>query len=177
MSDEYFNPEIITKIEENTDKLILDILAEQKESIAEIEKETKLKIAQKQEEIIDEAKKKADLEDDIPVPSVETDDEIGEYRSKAARSLQKQVAPQYDALGKQLITALEVIDHMNTHIPDDDDRYEHFQELQKDYKQDLEAIKIRINKLSNMLVHNIKQINDEKLKKYAVKITKMLKQK
>ena len=59
MSD---NPEITKKIEENTEKLIKDILADQKKTIAEIKKETEGKIKGIQEQIVEDAKIKADSE-------------------------------------------------------------------------------------------------------------------
>jgi vacuolar-type H+-ATPase subunit E/Vma4 len=59
MSD---NPEITRKIEENTEKLIKDILADQKKAIAEISKETEEKIKGIQGKIVEEAKTKADSE-------------------------------------------------------------------------------------------------------------------
>ena len=62
MSKEQFNPEITKKIEENTEKLIQKILAEQKEEIVKIEKETDDKIKQIQEDFIKEAEKEADAE-------------------------------------------------------------------------------------------------------------------
>ncbi|MCG3215175.1 MAG: hypothetical protein KAS63_00515 [Candidatus Heimdallarchaeota archaeon] len=62
MSDEYFNPEIINKIEENTDKIIKKILAEQEEIIANINKETEEKIKESTENIISVVKKSADAE-------------------------------------------------------------------------------------------------------------------
>ena len=62
MSEEYFNPEIITKIEENTEKLIKGIIKEQKKAISEIDKETDEKIAKVKDGIIEDANKKADAQ-------------------------------------------------------------------------------------------------------------------
>ncbi len=59
MSD---NPEITRKIEENTEKLIKEILADQKKAIAEINKETEGKIKGIQGKIVEDAKTKADSE-------------------------------------------------------------------------------------------------------------------
>ncbi len=60
MSDEYFNPEIINKIRENTNKLIKDIVSSQQKEILEIDKDTETKIQQKKGEIIEAAKTKAE---------------------------------------------------------------------------------------------------------------------
>ena len=62
MSDEYFNPEIIDKIRENTSKLIKDIVASQKKVIDEIDREAETKIVQTKTDIIEAATKKADAE-------------------------------------------------------------------------------------------------------------------
>ena len=62
MSDEYFNPEIINKIRENTNKLIKDIVAIQQKEVAEIGKDTENKIQQKKDEIVEIAKTKAESE-------------------------------------------------------------------------------------------------------------------
>ena len=62
MSDEYFNPEIIDKIREKTNKLIKDIVAVQQKEINEIGKDSEVKIQQKQEEIVEVAKTKAEAE-------------------------------------------------------------------------------------------------------------------
>ncbi len=62
MSDEYFNPGIIDKIRENTNKLIKDIVASQQKEIAVIDKDIETKIQQKKEEIIKAAKTKAEAE-------------------------------------------------------------------------------------------------------------------
>ncbi len=62
MSDEYFNPEIIDKIRENTNKLIKDIVAVQQKEIDEINKNTETKIQQKKVEIVEAAKTKAEAE-------------------------------------------------------------------------------------------------------------------
>ena len=62
MSDEYFNPEIIEKIRENTNKLIKDIVAVQQKEIDEINKDTETKIQQKTDEIVEAAKTKAESE-------------------------------------------------------------------------------------------------------------------
>jgi vacuolar-type H+-ATPase subunit E/Vma4 len=62
MSDEYFNPEIIDKIRENTNKLIKDIVAIQQKEIDEIDKDSETKIQQKKEEIVEAAKTKAEAE-------------------------------------------------------------------------------------------------------------------
>lgn len=62
MSKEQFNPEITKKIEENTDKLIQKILAEQKEEINKIDKETDEKIKRIQENVVKEAEKEAEVE-------------------------------------------------------------------------------------------------------------------
>lgn len=62
MSDEYFNPKIIEKIRENTNKLIKDIVAVQQKEIDEINKDTETKIQQKTDEIVEAAKAKAESE-------------------------------------------------------------------------------------------------------------------
>ena len=62
MSDEYFNPEIIDKIRENTNKLIKDIVAVQQKEIDAINKDTETKVQQKKDEIIEAAKTKAEAE-------------------------------------------------------------------------------------------------------------------
>jgi vacuolar-type H+-ATPase subunit E/Vma4 len=62
MSDEYFNPEIIDKIRENTNRLIKDIVAVQQKEIDEINKNTETKIQQKKVEIVEAAKTKAEAE-------------------------------------------------------------------------------------------------------------------
>ena len=62
MSDEYFNPEIIDKIREKTNILIEDIAAVQQKEINEIDKDSEDKIQQKQEEIVEVAKTKAEAE-------------------------------------------------------------------------------------------------------------------
>ncbi len=59
MSD---NPEITKKIEENTEKLIKEILADQKKAITEINKGTEDKIKGIQGKIVEDAKTKADSE-------------------------------------------------------------------------------------------------------------------
>ena len=62
MSDEYFNPEIIEKIRENTNKLIKDIIAVQQKEIDEINRDTETKIQQKKDEIVVAAKTKAEAD-------------------------------------------------------------------------------------------------------------------
>jgi vacuolar-type H+-ATPase subunit E/Vma4 len=62
MSDEQFNPDITKKIEANTDKIIQEIVAGQKEEIKKIKKETNEKIKQLTETIIEEAKTRAEAE-------------------------------------------------------------------------------------------------------------------
>jgi len=62
MSDEYFNPKIIDKIRENTNKLIKDIVASQQKELAEIDKDIETKIQKKKEEIIEAAKTEAETE-------------------------------------------------------------------------------------------------------------------
>ncbi len=62
MSDEYFNPEIIDKIRENTNKLIKDIVASQQKEIHEINKDSETIIQQKKEEIVKVAETKAKAE-------------------------------------------------------------------------------------------------------------------
>ena len=59
MSD---NPEITKKIEENTEKLIKEIMADQKKAISEIRKEADEKIKKSQEKIVEAAKTKANTE-------------------------------------------------------------------------------------------------------------------
>ena len=62
MSEEQFNPEITKKIEENTEIIIQKILAEQKEEIDKINKETNEKIKLIEEDIVKEAKTEAETE-------------------------------------------------------------------------------------------------------------------
>ena len=62
MSEEQFNPEITKKIEENTEILIQKILAEQKEEIDKINKETNEKIKSIDENIVKEAENEAEAE-------------------------------------------------------------------------------------------------------------------
>jgi len=62
MSKEQFNPEITKKIEENTEILIKKILAEQKEEISKIDKDTNEKIKKIEEKIVKEAEKEAEVE-------------------------------------------------------------------------------------------------------------------
>ena len=62
MTDEYSNPEITKKIEQNTAKIIKKILAEQKEAINDISKETEEKINNITQNIIEVAKRNADAE-------------------------------------------------------------------------------------------------------------------
>ncbi|MCG3255009.1 MAG: hypothetical protein KAU62_02890 [Candidatus Heimdallarchaeota archaeon] len=62
MSSKHNDLEITRKIEENTEKLIKEILADQKKTIASINKETEGKIKAIQEKIVEEAKNSADSE-------------------------------------------------------------------------------------------------------------------
>jgi len=62
MNDKQPNPEITKKIEENTQKLIKEILADQKKSIEEIKKETVTKIDEVKTKLVESAKVKADSE-------------------------------------------------------------------------------------------------------------------
>ncbi|MHA1199195.1 MAG: V-type ATP synthase subunit E [Candidatus Heimdallarchaeaceae archaeon] len=60
MNKEQTNPEITKKIEENTEKLIKEIVADQKKSISEIKKETATKIDKVKAKLVDTAKTRAD---------------------------------------------------------------------------------------------------------------------
>ncbi len=62
MNKEQTNPEITKKIEENTDKLIKEIVADQKKSIEAIKKETTSKIENVKTKVVESAKTKADSE-------------------------------------------------------------------------------------------------------------------
>jgi len=62
MSSKHNDSEITRKIEENTEKLIKEILADQKKTIASVDKETEGKVKAIQEKIIEEAKNRADSE-------------------------------------------------------------------------------------------------------------------
>ncbi len=62
MNEKHTNPEITKKIEENTEKLIKEIVAEQKKSIDAIKKETATKIQNVKEKIVERSKAKADSE-------------------------------------------------------------------------------------------------------------------
>jgi len=62
MNDEQFNPEITKKIEENTEKLLKKILAEQKSSIDEINAEAEEKLKEITKSIVEDAKKNAEAE-------------------------------------------------------------------------------------------------------------------
>ncbi len=62
MSSKHIDSEITIKIEENTEKLIKEILADQKKTIASVNKETEGKIKAIQEKILEEAKNRADSE-------------------------------------------------------------------------------------------------------------------
>ena len=62
MNKEQTNLEITKKIEENTEKLIKEILAEQKKSIDDIKKETAAKIDKAKTKVVESAKAKADSE-------------------------------------------------------------------------------------------------------------------
>ena len=62
MNKQQIDSEITKKIEENTQKLIKEIVAEQKKSVEEIKNETASKIQGIQTKVVDSAKKKADAE-------------------------------------------------------------------------------------------------------------------
>ena len=62
MSSKHNDSEITAKIEENTEKIIKEILADQKKAIASVSKETEGKIKAIQEKIVEEAKIRADSE-------------------------------------------------------------------------------------------------------------------
>ncbi len=62
MSSKHNDTEITIKIEENTEKIIKEILADQKKTIASVNKETEGKIKAIQDKIVEEAKIRADSE-------------------------------------------------------------------------------------------------------------------
>ncbi len=114
MSEEQFNPEITKKIEENTEILIQKIIAEQKEEIDKINKETNEKIKLTEENIVKEAeteaetvflKEKAKQDLDLRLKITKFRDEIvDEFVQKANKKIEALIeTKEYEKSLKNLI--------------------------------------------------------------------------
>ncbi|MCG3220012.1 MAG: hypothetical protein H7641_01420 [Candidatus Heimdallarchaeota archaeon] len=115
MSEEQFNPEITKKIEENTEILIQKIIAEQKEEIDKINKETNEKIKLTEENIVKEAeteaetvflKEKAKQDLDLRLKITKFRDEIvDEFVQKANKKIEALIeTKEYEKSLKNLIS-------------------------------------------------------------------------